>query len=116
MSKKSIIKYIGSLSSLIIHFKTLTSSIWGSNICRVATSNSISTGSKSSQKPKPVRKVKKLIFLEFFVACTIIGLEYIHSHNILHRDIKPANLLFDAAGYLKIADFGLSRPFEKDNK
>eukprot|EP00163_Fabomonas_tropica_P034676 TRINITY_DN971_c0_g1_i1.p1 TRINITY_DN971_c0_g1~~TRINITY_DN971_c0_g1_i1.p1 ORF type:complete len:990 (+),score=48.09 TRINITY_DN971_c0_g1_i1:1703-4672(+) len=44
-----------------------------------------------------------------YIAETLIGLEYLHSHGILHRDLKPDNLLIDLDGHIKIADFGLSR-------
>ncbi|GBM79406.1 Cyclin-dependent kinase 9 [Araneus ventricosus] len=50
------------------------------------------------------------------------GLFFIHSSNILHRDIKAANILITKDGVLKIADFGLARPYsenkcaEKPNK
>ena len=43
---------------------------------------------------------------------SLLGLEYLHSQNIIHRDIKPSNILisFDDEDmvYTKICDFGLS--------
>lgn len=40
------------------------------------------------------------------------GLHHLHSRRIMHRDIKPKNLLVSPeTAELKIADFGLSRPF-----
>ena len=38
--------------------------------------------------------------------------EYIHSEGICHRDLKPENILLDAAGTLKISDFGLSAVYK----
>ena len=32
---------------------------------------------------------------------------YVHSEGVCHRDLKPENLLLDAAGTVKISDFGL---------
>ena len=62
---------------------------------------------------------KKKIFTEketkFIISNIIIGLEYIHSKNIIHRDIKPENLIFDSFGYIRITDFGISKINEKDN-
>ena len=46
--------------------------------------------------------------VKFLVANLILGLEYIHSKNIIHRDIKPENILFDNKGYAYITDFNIS--------
>lgn len=41
------------------------------------------------------------------------GLHYCHKNNVLHRDIKGSNLLINNKGQLKLADFGLARPFNE---
>ena len=55
------------------------------------------------------------IHSEFFVACILQSLEFIHDRGILHRDIKPENLVFDASGYLHLTDFGIARLWHPEN-
>ncbi|KIJ59380.1 hypothetical protein HYDPIDRAFT_118600 [Hydnomerulius pinastri MD-312] len=40
------------------------------------------------------------------------GMDFIHGQGVCHRDLKPENLLLDAAGTLKISDFGLSAVYK----
>jgi len=55
------------------------------------------------------------LFIEFWVACLVAGLEICHDKNIIHRDIKPENLVIDETGYLRITDFGIARVWRPEN-
>ncbi|KAA0161154.1 hypothetical protein FNF31_03995 [Cafeteria roenbergensis] len=45
----------------------------------------------------------------FFAAQLVLALSYLHSKGVVYRDLKPENILVSADGYIKIADFGLSK-------
>ena len=37
------------------------------------------------------------------------ALDFAHEAEIIHRDVKPANVMIDAAGHVKLTDFGVAR-------
>ncbi|EGT31834.1 CBN-CDK-9 protein [Caenorhabditis brenneri] len=52
-----------------------------------------------------------LVHIKTMMKHLITGLNKLHRSRILHRDMKAANVLISREGVLKLADFGLARPF-----
>lgn len=53
---------------------------------------------------------------QFYMAESILAINFIHSLGFIHRDIKPDNLLLDARGHIKLSDFGLCTGLKKSHR
>ena len=47
------------------------------------------------------------------LASIVLGLNHIHSQNLLHLDIKPGNILMGDDDIVKIGDFGIAQRFRR---
>jgi len=56
-----------------------------------------------------IQKIEDEDVLRLWVRDMVAGLAYLHSQRICHSDIKPENILIGKDGFLKLADFGLSK-------
>lgn len=52
--------------------------------------------------------------VRFYGAQVALALGYLHQMKVLYRDLKPENILIGSDGYVKLADFGLSRILTSD--
>ena len=52
----------------------------------------------------------------FYGAQILLGLEYLHSVNIMYRDMKPENILLDCKGNASLADYGISKFLKEGEK
>ncbi|KAG7263613.1 hypothetical protein CRUP_026586 [Coryphaenoides rupestris] len=53
-------------------------------------------------KEKPLQEVE----ITAITHGALLGLAYLHSHNMIHRDVKAGNILLTELGQVKLADFG----------
>lgn len=61
-------------------------------------------------------RIKSIPNIKCIVKQLLEGLHCIHMAKIIHRDMKSSNILITKDGELKIADFGLARPYSLDPK
>jgi serine/threonine protein kinase len=47
-----------------------------------------------------------------YAAEVLLALSHVHKNGLAYRDLKPENVLLDAAGHIRLADFGLASPDE----
>ena len=52
----------------------------------------------------------------FYFLQILLGMQYLHSKNIIYRDLKPENIMIDADGNCKLIDFGLSKRIDSRTK
>mmetsp|Transcript_47181 Transcript_47181/g.34492 ORF Transcript_47181/g.34492 Transcript_47181/m.34492 type:complete len:100 (-) Transcript_47181:487-786(-) len=60
-------------------------------------------------------KVLNELNAKFYIVQVILGMGHMHDHHVIYRDLKPENILLGTDGYIKLADFGLSKLL-KENK
>lgn len=54
--------------------------------------------------------------IQTFIYQLMSGLAFCHDKNFLHRDIKCSNILLNNTGKIKLADFGLARFYNAEDK
>jgi serine/threonine protein kinase len=50
---------------------------------------------------------------KFFIAETLLAIDFVHRTGFIHRDIKPDNLLLTTDGHIRLTDFGLSTKLDR---
>ncbi|KAJ2389406.1 serine/threonine protein kinase, CMGC, CDC2/CDK sub [Coemansia sp. RSA 2603] len=58
----------------------------------------------------------RLEHIKLYLRQLLEGTAYLHASRVMHRDMKASNLLLNNDGRLYIADFGLARSFNPDEK
>ena len=54
--------------------------------------------------------------VRFYGGQIALALDYLHSKGIVYRDLKPENILMDEKGYLRLADFGMAKKLNDNEK
>lgn len=49
-----------------------------------------------------------------FAAQILMGVDYLHSNNVVHRDIKGKNIMLMSSGIIKLIDFGCAKRLKKN--
>jgi serine/threonine protein kinase len=69
-----------------------------------------SLSDRISQGPMPLLEVEKIL------RQVASAMDYAHRQGIIHRDIKPDNILMDREGHALLADFGIVKIIEGENR
>lgn len=57
------------------------------------------------------KTIKESVILNYFVQM-VLGLDYLHRHNIIHRDVKSPNMFLLGNGRLVVGDLGISKSLD----
>lgn len=65
-----------------------------------------------------LQSIGKLTLSETTVCCAEIvhAIEYLHEHRTVYRDLKLENVLIASDKHIVLADFGLARYIQKDER
>lgn len=55
--------------------------------------------------PPIIMKCKNV---QFYGACILLAIEYLHRNKIIYKDLKPENVIIAKNGLAKLTDFGLT--------
>ncbi|CAK90137.1 unnamed protein product (macronuclear) [Paramecium tetraurelia] len=58
---------------------------------------------------RKLRRLNEEQAKKYFVQ-VCLAIEELHKYGVVYRDIKPENILLDLDGYIRLSDFGLSKP------
>ncbi|KAJ7717958.1 kinase-like domain-containing protein [Mycena metata] len=85
----------------VLPFLGVDSETFPGNLCMV--SPWMEKGPVVSSKGGPSERAIPVLMYEIAV-----GLQYLHSQNVVHGDLRGANILVDDQGHARLADFGLA--------
>jgi len=52
---------------------------------------------------------------KFIISNVVLGLEYLHTNNVIHKDVKPENIVMEESGYVRLTDMGIAKVHREEN-